>query len=198
MPEKDITEYERYYNVTAGDCVIDIGAHTGEESVPWSKIAKIIYAIEPNPYVLPKLRENLSNAGNVAILMGGIMDFNGTMTFILRSTTTSSGFIDFDADTDEIAKIYCIPVETLDSLTQRYNLTVIDFLKIDAEGAEAQIIIGGIDTIKNKVRNLCIAAEHSINGFPQMEDIMSRLVDLNLEIKTEDLYIYGWNNSLRK
>ena len=70
FPPELIAAYRRY--IRPGDMAIDIGAHTGDSTLPMALAAGpqgTVLALEPNPHVFPILTVNASlNAGKVHIV----------------------------------------------------------------------------------------------------------------------------------
>jgi hypothetical protein len=57
-----------------------------------------------------------------------------------------------------------IEVQRLDDFMKRESIKKIDFLKIDVEGVEKELLIGGIETLKHRVDNLFIEISLSKKG----------------------------------
>jgi FkbM family methyltransferase len=66
---------------------------------------------------------------------------------------------------------------TIDSIVQSKNLTKLDFIKMDIEGAEPNALNGALDTIKALKPKLAIASYHSLDDFV---NIPLWINDLNL------------------
>ena len=150
---KDLFEgiLERNYSkiISPGDHVIDIGAHVGRHSSVFLSLIGndgMLYAFEPLPEQYEHLCSNL-NGANLDIRNVALSDESGEMDFCyvvnypeesgLKKRLAYSG----EAEVTTIKVI----VETLDSYID--NFTKVDYIKLDAEGAELAILRGGIKTI---------------------------------------------------
>ena len=188
-----LTDYSRYYKIKSDDIVLDIGAHIGEETVPWSTLVgekgKII-AIEPNPVIFKILKEKTKNLKNVQCLEEGLFNQIGEHDFIVRSTSTSCGFVDMKTPRETRQILKKIKIETLDFLVDRLQLTTIDFLKADIEGAEIELLEGGKKAC-NMVKNICIAAEHTRNDELTVNDVVELLSKYNFKTFVNDVFVYG-------
>lgn len=155
------------YNVSrikAGMVIVDAGAHIGTFTILLSKIVgekgKVI-AIEPERNSFLQLTKNLeiNRIKNVIPINIGLSDFNGYKDFFVDKESACSSFIS-NPDQQIVDKTN-VKVKSLDSLLQEINIDKIDFLKIDTEGAELEILKGSQQTlIKNPQIKMAIAAYH--------------------------------------
>ncbi len=85
ITEAEIQEYRKF--IREGDFCIDIGAHTGDSTIPMAIAAGksgFVMALEPNPYVYPVLEKNARlNRGSINIypVLAAAMANEGTVTF---------------------------------------------------------------------------------------------------------------------
>jgi len=131
--------------IKPGDTVFDVGANIGN----WSRqvlftIPDIhLYSFEPVPDLCKMLRQNLSNVQNVSTYDMALSDKNGTRTFFYYNKSIDiSGMSSFYRRPEPELKLSMEPVQlqvhaqTLDSFCETYSVPLIDFLKIDTEGAK--------------------------------------------------------------
>lgn len=120
--------YEKLHQVEENDVVLDIGANVG--MFPYSlkyRNPKIVYCIEPSNSLCKTLQNNLNKVPfNYFIKNCGI-----TETTELKSVQTNQDHIygEFQNEFNGI---------TFKDLINEFNLSHIDFLKIDCEGGEYQ------------------------------------------------------------
>jgi len=134
-------------NINKEDIVLDIGAHIGIHTIHLAKIAKFVYAIEPEPNNLKLLIKNIS-ANNVekkvSILPYAISSIDGLVNFYVNSESTGAHHILFNnegsMDYKTILKVKAYTLDTL--LLNILGLTRIDVVKIDVEGHELEVIKG--------------------------------------------------------
>jgi FkbM family methyltransferase len=141
MVEREIRDRE--WNVKKDDVVMDVGAGVGSYTIPASVMeAKVVYTFEPDTKKFKQLihnirRNNLSNVHPVNISMSSV-----EAVFPFCSTIGSINFKrDFEFDTFTMAT-------TIDKFVDRQKVERLDWLKIDVEGAEYEVLRGGIDSIK--------------------------------------------------
>jgi len=136
MSIRKIKEYALPY-VTNFHTYIDVGAHDGDTSVPLLENFKRVYAFEPNPESVKLIPETIKvfnyALGNKNDMVSLTIPDNGQNDFRHGSTTRfATGVTSF-----------LVEQITLDSL----NIDNVGFIKIDAEGAEVEIIEGCVDTL---------------------------------------------------
>lgn len=136
----------------------DIGANIGRycqllnDSFPESEI----YAFEPNPYTFEILKKN-TQSKNIKIFNFGFGTNNIKSKIYTYKDDLISGhasiyekFKDVINKDTAIKEVLAIDIEikTLDSFCFEYGLTYLDFVKIDAEGSEFNIIKGATKLIE--------------------------------------------------
>ena len=84
-----------------------------------------------------------------------------------------------------------VEVDTLDNILGELGIKKVDFIKMNIEGAEVEVLKGMEEVLKNDVR-LAIAAHHSVNGKPTDETIELQLKQRGFEIYATEQTIYGW------
>lgn len=129
----------------ADDVMIDCGAHIGLYSRLASRILRNkgrLLAIEPNPEVLGFLKENLADAeaSTVDIHQLGLYRKVGEMNLYLGHEGLSGYSSLVNAGVSDLS--VTVPVTTLDTLLEEVGLARVDFMKIDVEGAEIDVLAG--------------------------------------------------------
>jgi FkbM family methyltransferase len=127
---------------------VDIGAHIGTYSMILSKSCKQVISFEPQKITYQCLvagiaENNIFNIKTYNCALGDkedIMDLN-----IVSEDGGGSSLLKEFPNTASVLATEHVQVKTLDS----FNLTNVDFIKIDAEGFELEIIKGGLHTLEN-------------------------------------------------
>ena len=57
---------------------------------------------------------------------------------------------------------------SIDDLVQKENMSKVDFIKMDIEGAEPKALLGAINTIKRFKPKLAISIYHNLNDYSQI------------------------------
>jgi FkbM family methyltransferase len=143
--------------------IFDVGAYLGENALQLHKILpeSRIFSFEPNPRCFERLKNVESN--NIMIFNCALGDKTKKIKLfeknILKITKHSSLYKEVISDLhrSELSQ-YEIDMITLDEVCEINNIKYIDFLKIDTEGNELNVLKGGKSLIKdNSIR--CIQFE---------------------------------------
>jgi len=126
-------------NIPAGGVVLDVGANFGVMSVIMSRLSGPggrVFAFEPIPATFEALETNIRRNGcsNVTCLGLGVGAKAGTLRFT-NSSDAATNRMDPSAD-------LAVPVTSIDEFCAQKDIDRIDFLKIDVEGAELQVLEG--------------------------------------------------------
>ena len=134
---------KQVYNKDTFRGCVDAGASYGFLSVPFSFMFEKIYSFEPNPDVFECLKENIIPRENIELFNKALSNSGGLRSLIIPGQTSGMGVIKEEMHISDGLK-YDIETITLDSL----NLVDIDFIKIDVEGHELEMLKGAIQTIE--------------------------------------------------
>lgn len=177
-----ITGLEKYvaeYSLKEGDIVIDCGAHIGTFTLYAAKIvgdSGMVFAFEPDSLNYQKLIKNidLNNLNNIIAIRKGLWGENTNLKFNELHSGYSSFFID-DLKRKSLIKV---PVVSLDNELRKRGIKKVDFIKMDVEGAELEVIRGAKEILKKSQGNMAIASYHVIDGqetYVTLEKMLSKL-----------------------
>ena len=149
---------------------IDIGANVGVWSYWLSKYAKQVESFEPNPKifnVLKNIKIKNVNSYNIAL-----SNKSGSVDLLVPKG--SKGFSNQGASLSSIKvqgehKRISIEAKCLDE----YNFLDVDFIKIDVEGHEHEVIEGAQETINKFKPTMVIEMEEKHNRIPIEDQISS-------------------------
>jgi len=128
---------------------IDIGGNIGFWSRDLCERFHNVIIFEPDSSNAECLTLNLEGKDNYTLHTVGLGDITGTRTFY-KSKLTSGGhtFVKEHARHHEFTQV-SLQIRTLDS----YNLTNVDFIKIDTQGSELAVVKGAVETLRD---NNCV------------------------------------------
>ena len=150
--------YEQGLKLQPGMTVLDVGASIGVFSLKASKIvspAGKVIAIEPDPESFAALQENIAanNASNVIPI--NIAAWNNYTALEFDNTVKpTSRYV----KTPEPQTIM-VQAEPIDNILSEINVTHVNFVKMDIEGAAYQALQGMTNTLQN-TQYVAIAAYH--------------------------------------
>jgi FkbM family methyltransferase len=167
--------------VRAEDVVMDIGANVGALTLLMATLAHQgrVIAIEPGPTTFDRLQANLQlNPQLHAIVAAyaiGMADRPGELFWQEDANVPgNAGLLNCDGKR--------VPVTTLDQFVQEHALSRLDFVKIDVEGMEYEVIKGGEGAIAQFRPILYYETLESFRqqrGFDIYNQIFDRLRSLN-------------------
>jgi len=134
-----------------GSTVIDVGAHSGRHSDVFIDDigCRRVFVFEPLPDQCVRLRERYRGRPEVEVLQYALSSEPGVSGFVLNlSAPEESGLRERRYNDPEGKQLETIRVQvsTLDELD--LGLEALDYIKIDTEGAEVDIITGGLESIR--------------------------------------------------
>ena len=140
--ESEIRQLKTFVPISRNS--IDVGANKGVYSYFISRCSNHVYAYEPNPSLLPVLMCN--SRDNITLRQVGLSNKPGNLPFQIpldemgRECTNLSKIVEEGTSSESIPmKRINIEVKRLDD----EQLQDIGFIKIDVEGHEKEVILGG-------------------------------------------------------
>ena len=164
--ESDISDaFNDYFQLSENESFIDIGAYRGDTVEQFLKFTNGKYnnilAIEPDRKTYKKLVENCKYLKNFDAINGAVTCVDGTIEFSSvagRQSTIGSGVE--------------IPAFTLNKLAEKFVPT---YIKIDAEGAELDILNGGRKIISEFKPKIKIATYHKNRDIFEIPILLNEL-----------------------
>lgn len=138
-----------------GDVVFDIGANKGEWSLRamQAEPSLHVFAFEPVDAIHSILKQNLQEYyPNVKTFPLAMDQEVGSLSFFYYpSTSEFSGFYDRDILKENLtSQKITVPTVSLDHFSAKENISHIDLVKIDTEGAEWRVLQGAQELIRNE------------------------------------------------
>jgi FkbM family methyltransferase len=121
--------------------MLDVGAHVGTSAAPFARLGWRIICFEPDPNNRAKLVERFAHSSFVTIDPRAVADrAESERSFYASEESTGiSGMLKFRETHEEIAKV---EVTTVAEILKSYQVSHIDFLKIDVEGYDFAVLKG--------------------------------------------------------
>jgi len=159
--------------------IIDAGANFGMSSVYFKELYQNaeVLAFEPVPFLHDLASKNVARnkLSDVTVLKKGLAAKPGTATFFMSGDYSMAGSLTERRRTfgDEIEELTIETVPLADYLDRE-----VDFLKLDIEGAEGEVLMAAGDALAN-VRQMCV--EWHLGANPSdiaLDDVLSILTRL--------------------
>lgn len=197
--------------VGPGDVCIDIGAAAGLYTVPLARLvgpSGVVHSVEPLPFAWPVWNRVLGVRGNANVrhhsvalaaepgksTMSVPMGRYGLVTgrsFVSQQSHGLGSNAEFAEHID-----FPVTVDTLDGLAATAGLTRLDFVKVDVEGAELQVLRGGQEVIETYRPAMLLEIEerHTARYDCSPDDVVGFLTQRDYE-----MYVWqrGWHRATR-
>lgn len=160
------TDVRSVFQPKPNETVIDVGAHIGLYTLIAARVigqnGKVI-SIEPDEANLAVLRKNvaINNLNNTIVLPVALGNVSGWKKFCAGVMPSGSSF--YPARRRALYKVRAvrkIKSVTLDELLENLGIKNVEWIKIDVEGAELDVLQGGESFLQNS-KNLKIIIEVS-------------------------------------
>jgi FkbM family methyltransferase len=170
--------------------LLELGSHRGTDTAWMAELpGATIHAFEPDP------RNDQPPKDNVFVHRSAVGDWDGTAPLILSQSgwgqewTHSSSIkrpknhltrypVTFGETID-------VPITTLDTIRRQHGIDVVDFIWADIQGAEAEMIRGGLETLQ---RTRYLYTEYSNDEMYEGQPTLSDILDLLPQFRVIELW----------
>jgi len=160
--------------------VIDGGANVGLFSLQASQLTPKgkVYAFEPAQLTFNALKQNTKACRNLEVMNLGLGDKKRKAEMMVHrgcpsgSTLSDSGMAMIGVEKGDLVPEE-VSITTIDDFAKERSLERVDFIKVDAEGYEKQILRGAKETIRRFRPILAVSAYH----FPNDKTDIVKLVE---------------------
>jgi len=156
------------------DVVVDIGAHIGLHTVHFSKRARLVVALEPEPHNFLLLKKNIKINGvkNVIALPIAISNSNGYLDLYI-SASSGTHTLDLEhgvrLNVKFIGKIR-VKAISLDTLIKNLKIDKVDIVKIDVEGHENRVLQGMREILERRLpRVIVVETDRNLTIINELE-----------------------------
>ena len=132
---------------SGSDVVVEAGVYHGKDTALFATLADSVVGFEPSPRNYKTAKHNLRRFDNVELRNAGLWDSRDSLEIQYGAESHDDGFLDPDSGTDPTQKSATVPVMTVEEVADGFGFDRIDFLKVEAEGAQPEILdgIGDVD-----------------------------------------------------
>lgn len=161
----------------SNDTVVEAGVHHGNDTAMFAKLADQVIGFEPSQRNFKEAKNNLRRFENITLYNKGLWDEKSELEIQHGESGGDDGFLTPDSGTNEVGEI--IPVDTLEGFVDSLDIEEVNFLKIEAEGAEPEIIEGLGELRPEKI---VVNADEERDGESPIEEIMHPLQSMGYNL----------------
>lgn len=177
---------EKVYDQFLGDrenlTILDIGGNVGLFTFYAYPYAKKIYIVEPSkPHVevINTMLEHNKMAGKVTVIDKAVSDKDGEATFYHNENVTMFSLKEEVNSKPEEKET--VPTIRLDTLFTQYKIDHVDFMKLDIEGSEVDVVNSlGFKNVASKIDSMVIEYHQWARRNPSQ--LTTTLMDLGFEV----------------
>ncbi|MBB3179824.1 FkbM family methyltransferase [Variovorax sp. Sphag1AA] len=156
--------------VKPGDVALDVGANIGCTSLLVGQTASKVFAFEPGSRTYALLARNIAQSGlqNVQAENVGLGSKAAEFDLVFNPENRSGGFVSTsNADAGQVGhQKERIRILRGDDYVREHGIERVDFIKIDVEGFEQDVVIGLAETIANHRPVVTLELNHwCLNAF---------------------------------
>ncbi len=152
-----LLDQQPYYFKQKQEIWLDVGAHLGQTTVefaqnsPWISV----YAFEPN---LKLAAQQFGTLENFTVIPMAVTSRDGFADFYLNIADATSSLLTFNpdelrewigGDQIKIEKVVKVPTIRLDTFLNAMNIANVDYVKIDTQGADFDVVLSLGDRLKD-------------------------------------------------
>ncbi len=172
----EIMSFAKY--IPRGGTVIDAGASLGDHTETYAELVGPggwVWAFEPHPMTFLALRENFKGEDNVHCYNMALAAKSGKQPFVLHPNIGAS----YLADLGDVS----VDTQMIDNL----NFHHLDFVHLDCEGMEVDVISGGANTLHRFKPVMVVEVNHDwLARYGQTETTLKQLLS-EIGYTTEEL-----------
>jgi len=176
------------FEIKKDDIVIDIGAHIGYFTIYAAKNAYqgTVYAIEPYRESFEILKKNLklNDLANVKPFHAAISKITEQVTLYIDKNNQIGNSIFRMGKTTESEKVDSF---SLGDFIKNNKIEKIDFLKIDCEGAEFEILLNLDKELLKNIHRISVEVHENNNNTNSMDELIDLMNKNNFTVKTSSL-----------
>jgi FkbM family methyltransferase len=176
----EIWGYRKYdyfgYRVRPGDIVVDIGGNIGAFATYAAAVCRAsrVLVFEPFPENFSMLTRNVQDnrLQNVICVNEAVCGARGRALLLVNPKNAGAHRLVTERESGTVIEVQCC---TLADVFQRFGLDVIDYLKMDCEGAEYDILNASAAPLLKRVRRISMEYhKHPSHGPGDIEMLLSK------------------------
>jgi FkbM family methyltransferase len=166
--------YTKRCAIPRDSLVVDIGANVGVFSLFAARAARLVYSLEPASSNFSRLVSNVSQTQNIVPLNLACAGRDGRASLDLSSNPVSFSLMTSgSSDRRETVEVI-----TLGTFFERHKIDHCDFLKLDCEGSEFEIILDSRPSLMGRINRIVMEYHDHLSDKFSHRDLLQRLNEL--------------------
>lgn len=150
---------QRLFDKNSEIVIFDVGAYDGRSLEKYKKMfpKSHVHSFEPTPNMFNHLTEKFGSNSTITLHNVALSSQVGEASFFINNSLLTNSLLqsagnDYVASQQSYANQQEIKVktETVDAVIEKQKLSKIDILKIDAQGADLQVLKGASDALRSR------------------------------------------------
>ena len=178
-----------------GGVVVDIGANVGCFTILAANLVGPhgrVLAFEPDEMAFRQLQRNvaLNGLNNVSTYQAAVGAREGSAKFFVsEESSLFSSMSEYIGERRQSGTVLDVQLTTLEATMQKEGLDRLDYLKLDCEGGEYDILGSMTTKLASCIAQVCMEAHEIPDHKPQ--ELLDRLQELHFkQISRENVYYY--------
>ena len=185
----------------------DVGAHLGELTFDWARKNPdcVVYAFEPNIKAASRV---IGRLPNFVVIPMAVSTRNGFETFYENAYEESSSLLPIDPEVRdfwvrgenlEVVNSYPVPSIRLDTFMETMGIPRVDFLKVDAQGCDYEVVASCGERLKDVRRiqlEVTVTGRQFYRGAKPKQEIVGFLRERGFVLREEKAQTYGMEENL--
>jgi FkbM family methyltransferase len=188
----NIYNYEDFVSLENDDTVVEVGAYIGTWTEIAAEVAERVIAIDPLARVDNSLQYNIHEHDNVRIVDKAAWSENKEVQINTSHNPNENSILSPDDFATGVS--ITLPGDTVPNIARENGIEKIDYLKIEAEGAEPEILTGAL-TDDMEITKIAIDAGPERGEENVSEEVISILEkhDYHWKMKQEEI---AWGENI--
>lgn len=186
--EENLNKYtlSDFVEVESEDTVIDVGAFIGEFSIGANDVGATVHAIEPSPIPFRCLVKNIKNKNSITPYQIGIWNEEKSIQFSIGDDQTENSALNIDAG--KLIEKIGVEATTITSFIEENEITDVSFLKVEAEGAEPEVLEGAVNA---DIKKIVVDAGYERYGKKTVDPVSEILTENGYEVRESNSMVFA-------